>query len=135
MSMAASDSIIASKHSSFTAFHWGCVRFIFTDYDEDSIESLVPVEIFKTDDSQKFNIWRLGKNILRMTIHNTSGKKMAFFIQQEFSDGRGYDLEEEVDLIAGDSIDFREFRENSTLRIRITDGDRVCCDNDVLFFR
>jgi len=134
MIMAEDDYTIASKHSSSTAFYWGCVRFIFTDFDEDSIESLSPVEIFKIDDSQKINIWRPEKHSLRITIHNTSDEKTAILIQQEFSDDRGYELDETVDLIAGDSINFRQFRENSTLRISIIDGDRVCCDGDVLFF-
>ena len=134
MIMAVNDYTIASKHPSCNAFYWGCMRFIFTDYDEDSIESLCPVEIFKTDDSQKINIWRPEKHSLRVTIHNTSEKKTAILIQQEFSDGRGYELDETVDLISGDSIDFRQFRENSTLRISIIDGDRVCCDGNVLFF-
>jgi len=138
MLIAASDSAIASRSSSFTPFYWGCVRFMFTDYDENSLESLDSVEVFRTNDSRKFNIWKPEKNSLRMTIHNTSEKNISVLIQQEFSDGRGYELDETVDLIAGDMMNFREVRADSTLQIKIfndvTNGDHVCRDSDILFF-
>ena len=138
MLMAPSDAFIASRHSSFTPFYWGVVRFLFTAYDADSLESIHSVQIVRTYDRQRIDIWRPKKNSIRMTIHNTSSKRMAFLVRQEFSDARGYELEEKVDLIAGDMIKFREFGENSTLSINVINhakhGAGVHSDDDFLFF-
>ena len=75
-----------------------------TAYNKDSCESLGPVEIFRTDDRHRFHIWKPAKNSLRLKIQNTSAQNIAFLLQQEFSDGRGYELDETVDLAAGDGV-------------------------------
>jgi len=44
------------------------------------------VEIFRTDNSQKFNLCKSEEK----NWSNASEKKIALLIQQEFSDARGY---------------------------------------------
>lgn len=138
MSVHASDAIIASEISSFTQFYWGPICFMFADFERDSLESLRPVEISKTANILKFDVWKSEGKTLKLTLQNTSETTIPIFIQQEFSDDRCYELEETVHLIPREIKHFREFREESKLQIKIlsyaTTGDRVCRNSDVLFF-
>jgi hypothetical protein len=138
MLIAESDATIESKSSSFTALYCGCLRFMFTNYDEQLLESVNSVKIVRIRDSQTFEIWNPKKSSLIMVIHNISEKKMNFLFQHEFLDGRGYELEETIELLEGEMRNIAEVRVNSMIQIKIlhsiVEGNRVYHDKDILFF-